>query len=143
MINTKELRIGNWLFGDNPLGSLGIPPPSYFQVENIFEDKVNVWQVEGFGDEWSNGEPIPLTPEILLKCGFNVKKNHIFTLDINGGEYIMIGKLLTDNTFRLFEFYHIDNQGEEVCYSLIPIMSLHQLQNLYFALTGEELTFQL
>jgi hypothetical protein len=88
------------------------------------------------------GEPIPLTPEILEKCGFNdsgesvgshwyyklvsIPTNHInvtyelslFTTE-EGGKY---GINLEEQYFGYCQF-------------------LHQLQNIYFALTGEELIY--
>jgi hypothetical protein len=69
------------------------------------------------------GQPIPLTPEILEKCGFQRA-----TI---GGYY----KDFEDITVRLFQeegFYSLEYIGTKIQY-------LHQLQNLYFALTSEEL----
>ena len=68
--------------------------------------------------------PIPLTEEILLKFGFESKGNFWFVKS-----EIKIEK--RNNGFSYFRF------REE-----IKILSVHQLQNLYFALTGEELTFK-
>ena len=69
-------------------------------------------------------EPIPLTEEWLLKFGFDSKtlifRNGNFTMTWgNGGDYI-------------------DFQTIAGSY-MIHVAHVHQLQNLYFALTGEEL----
>jgi hypothetical protein len=80
-------------------------------------------------------DPIPLTEEWLLKFGF--KKERHFDL-------IVYAIHPTDGILRslLAIAYHED--GEHFCNindKWIPnkIKHVHQLQNLYFALTGEEL----
>ena len=77
-------------------------------------------------------EPIPLTEEWLLKFGFEKS---------GGGLYL---------TYETFEMYYINgvlglsarvsdpNEG----YIDTKIKYVHQLQNLHFALTGEELTIK-
>ena len=67
-------------------------------------------------------EPIPLTEEWLLKFGFE-KVREYFTID---------------NEFEIFvdnEKYYLYINSDR-----LYLHTLHQLQNLYFALTGEELT---
>lgn len=110
MIQANELRIGNWLlFTDFP----------------VYNNPVQVRQGE-LKQEWLDwfAKPIPLTPEILEKCGFenwdkNKYSNDILCLTINGEGFL-----------------YLANQRH------VNIFYLHQLQNLYFALTGEELTFK-
>jgi hypothetical protein len=73
-------------------------------------------------------EPIPLTEEWLLKLGFDRGS------DIMGECYFINEKI---------EFV-IYIEDEWLCYYtgslMLEIETVHQLQNLYFALTGEELT---
>ena len=73
-------------------------------------------------------EPIPLTPEILEKCWFK-------PLEEQCNEWYVKDKLLIkiydDGTMWLNLF------GEE----MIIVNSLHQLQNIHHALTGEELNY--
>jgi len=71
--------------------------------------------------------PIPLTPEILVKAGF-----------VNG-------KL---NKFHVFGNGNLTVEGYEADYNGLYIGNIkniyvHQLQNLYFALTGDELNIEL
>ena len=66
-------------------------------------------------------QPIPLTEEWLLKFGFERK--------IGWDDLIYYAK----NNVDLYEFL----SGYEYCD--FHIKHVHQLQNLYFALTGEEL----
>ena len=73
--------------------------------------------------------PIQLTPEILEKCGF---------VNLNYG--------WTKGDFCLFDFnYGKGNLNLRLNAAECPlpiVKHLHQLQNLYFALTGEELIFK-
>ncbi len=72
----------------------------------------------------NNISPIPLTEEWLLR--FGIEKMH-------DGNYW--NKKLCIRKDRN-EFYALYEQGR------IYIQHVHQLQNLYFALTGEELTYE-
>ena len=124
MIDPKELRIGNWVH-ETVLGDC--------LVDGIRAMCANVHKPDNQHSHYTiNGEnlfPIPLTPEILEKCGFENNgfyRSHSdpymeispsatgFILSVNGSEY-EIGET----------FNH-----------------LHQLQNLYFALTKAELNYQ-
>jgi hypothetical protein len=80
-------------------------------------------------------EPIPLTEEILVNwCGF--KKGILFDTILylsNANWHIS----LKDSVYQLNYKENPKNQWIPVC---INLKHVHQLQNLYFALTGEELT---
>jgi hypothetical protein len=70
-------------------------------------------------------EPIPLTSEWLLKFGFKEYKGYYIEK-----EYGIIS----------FYFNHLDELTCEVYdWTFRNIKYVHQLQNLYFGLTGEEL----
>ena len=129
MIN--ELRIGNWLFGiDTPL----VPRQSkrYFQVDNISNDGINCWRVDGFDTEYATFEPIPLTPEVLLAAGFQKFDNTWIIGRISEWEVHLMkyGFVITHETCdpRIWN---------------IPINTLHGVQNAIFALTGTELEIDL
>ena len=76
-------------------------------------------------DDFGTWEPIPLTEEWLVKFGFiNSESDPIYF--IKGS---VAGNFYTPN-------YELDWIEQSPC------DSVHKLQNLYFALTGEELTTQ-
>jgi len=80
------------------------------------------------GRNISDIKPIPITDDILLKCGFDKNDN-----------------MFTDNKLVGIEIYDEDLHFRVLCgnYCLCVINNLHQLQNLYYALTGEELNIKL
>jgi hypothetical protein len=68
-------------------------------------------------------KPIELTEEILLKCGFEKKEEKVY-----------VNKNIT--IYKFGDLYWFDLQNEA-----IYILTLNQLQNLYFALTNKELIY--
>jgi hypothetical protein len=136
-MQASELRIGNWINGIYHDYDDGINE----DIENETICKVVTLDVSGSGDypiyvysdedieHFSDFKPIPLTEEWLLKLEF-IKKNG----------YGFIKKDLAGNLFYsvetkehfMFQYHNLR----------IKIKHVHQLQNLYFALTGEELTLK-
>lgn len=137
MIDPKELRRGNLFYtiGRNNEIHLPIPIPveiytiGRFDVEtlkhpgNILKDKRQEYKIVDLS-------PIPLTPEILASCGF---KDGYFELPF--GNKLCIG---SSNNGEYVAYF-----GEQVVTLSKYYKYLHQLQNLYFALTGEELEIKL
>lgn len=83
-------------------------------------------------------QPIPLNPEWLQRCGFaesfRDKLGKSWTIDIMPSAKRVLG-ICNMTTRTLVSF--VSEPGNIVM--LRPIYNVHQLQNLYFALTGEEL----
>ena len=82
-------------------------------------------------------KPIPLTEELLLKCGFiswSFKRSYI-SIKKDTNLYTLVYDLIKSECYLDldFTFMTLDNE----------IKYLHQLQNLYFALTGTELEIKL
>jgi len=133
MINANELRIGSWVVWDNPI--LNIKELVQINWED-FELITN----KNLGNKYN---PIPLTPEILEKCGFVVEKkgSHLFYTqrDNEGFATSWLSLRGSDiSSWYLLGRQHID-YFESYVQNEVKIFSLHQLQNLYFALTGQEL----
>lgn len=132
MISANELRIGNWITALY-FGYIGYHSNKreIIQVGSVDEedDRVNITvDFEGERLFWGQTEPIELTKEILLKCGFTTCPYDNNLLRCPKGYYqVYLGDPLVFRT-----------PGT----SLVNVLHLHQLQNLYFALTGHELTYK-
>lgn len=86
---------------------------------------------KGFVTDINSCKPIPLTEEWLLKFGF---KNHLDTIWIHWSKESGLFEIST----RLPQgSYGLWINGTMGCFEYV-----HQLQNLFFALTGEELTIK-
>lgn len=116
MINAKELRIGNYAFGRNCKGELVIDQVEWIQDEDHANGMFQI--VEG----------IPLSENVLLACGFEKdEKRHYYMFTPCGKGFVW------KDCYSIFFGTTIET----------PIIYLHQLQNLYFALTGHELPIDL
>lgn len=112
MIRANELRIGNYVWIDLNLPSLDTHKIQAKDILDIYNG-VTV-------------EPIPLTEEWLLKFGSKELKAKRGVLK----EYVL--KTVRLELSNSHNFYYKNSK--------VIITSVHQLQNLYFALTQEELT---
>lgn len=131
MINPKELRTGNLVKREDQIRV----------VDQIGNGLITLNPIEGITlDVCQDSElnPIPLTHEILEKAGFVYDEtNEEYTI---GGIDFDANDQDIEKTFTLWS----DNKEDFECYfSDIPIKSVHQLQNLFHALTGEELEIKL
>ena len=117
-MKAEELRIGNML--SIPRLERVLTVSAIFKTHFVCEDKDGIRFEESIR---INYQPIPLTEEWLMKFGFEnwdknkwIDSNSVLTISKNG-----------DNFLCLFNQRHID------------IFHVHQLQNLYFGITGEDL----
>jgi hypothetical protein len=126
MIQANELRIGNWFCNQKNQPQ----QVEFFTLEYLCNDNFSPHDAVN---------PILITPEILEKCGFDWDNySGKFNLDIKGMGSIDCCNYLTDKTMLVYAGTDMD-----CAFTTQPILYLHQLQNLYFALTGEELNYQL
>ena len=123
-MNAKEFRLCNYVEFENRI----------FQIDTIAEVFPTLNTAEfGIGVvDWNNLKPIPLTEEWLIKFG-----------GIDTGYEIYI-KAKT----KIIEFKWSSKivatgvRNGWYCKRYKHIKYVHQLQNLYFTLTGEELTIK-
>jgi hypothetical protein len=123
MITANELRIGNLVKWEEYI--LPIKSIDYESVYVKLNEELRIiYKTKYLYLPITEIEPVPITEEKLLKFGFekyvsecNIvwSLNHVYIWFV-GGEYI--------------------NELD------LPIKFIHQLQNLYFALKGEELTLK-
>lgn len=121
-MKVNELRIGNWLHSN--LTNID------FTLDIQTLSTMITYGNENGGRVWI--APIPLTEEWLLKFGFENDYDGCPTLNHKASRFqysINSKELLYQQT------PHNDWSG-------FPCQYVHQLQNLYFALTGEELTIK-
>jgi hypothetical protein len=135
MIQANELRLGNWVMeaGEPSLiYSIESGGITFFSINNIAVHKETLRTLDGHEKRF---EPIPLTHELLEACGFegveqNSGANDFFRLPKGSNG---IANWIEYDSDGLLCFHH----GGFV--RGVPVRHLHQLQNLYFALTGSEL----
>jgi hypothetical protein len=127
MIQLNELRIGNFIKG--PLTLNGVFYPDLAVVEPIdLQLKLEHFMLfKANQDLFESIEPIPLSEEWMLK--FSDAKE--FDLKWELHQYITVVKRYDKY------FLHFSDKGH-----LVDVKYVHQLQNLCFALTGEELTMK-
>jgi hypothetical protein len=130
-MEVKDLRIGNWI-EQGVVHSVG--------HSSGHSGYLGVYVLK---DQYSSGpssfvryadlRPIPLTEEWLLRFGFVKQQDHIWTFP-------------TNSSLRLWGFswnvqqWSYNRMGDGWDDIISPnIEYVHQLQNLYFALIGEEL----
>ena len=122
-MEAKELRIGNYLIHDG-----------YF---------IKSYSVDGFINiikNISNYKPIPLTEEWLVKFGFVKDDDYdwysiCFFTDCKE----LAEKMTISINLKSYRCAMLDNIDGDACYTSKIIKHVHKLQNLYFALTNEEL----
>lgn len=139
-IDIKELRLCNYVSFTDPSGKTcnmlvgGVTPDEillWLPSDVSPVDKVEVSNgitIRG----WQDGpeiNPIPLTKELVLKCGFEEEFGGIIYYNRNRGI-----------EFNFSNEWCMASIGE---YEITSVKYLHQLQNLYFALTGEDLEINL
>ena len=112
----QELRIGNYLWDIED---------DYLVTVECIDDSIN-----GFNPNYLEIiNPIQLTKEWLLKFGFAYRLKHAGTTEI----------FMPYTEFKII-YNHITKKYYYIKWN--EIKHVHQLQNLYFALTGEELTIK-
>ena len=115
MIHPHELRIGNWVYiqSSKMVKQFDGERTQTYKLHNVISEKARLF------------DPIPLTEDILLnRCGFYKYPALFYKCKVCIS--IIHGKL----------YFKFKQENVEIKY-------LHQLQNLYFALTGNELEINL
>lgn len=133
MIKASELRIGNHIMSDREY----FDEPVFGVVYQVSEAGIcfnynEKGEQRGISNPLKNILPIPLTEEWLLKFGFVASNQNESTalwdyVDLKTGWFGLIEKdgyykFASPSTSFGTQFHHV-----------------HQLQNLYFSLTGKEL----
>jgi hypothetical protein len=125
-IKATELRIGNYI-------------KLMFNYEDYEAIQVTSDELVMVDKKQADYEPLPLTEEWLFKFGFNhidkSDNDYITYTDSNHEYYLQLDVRRKDGKYSI-----LDNSFDDLRdFSMVDIMYVHQLQNMYFALTGEEL----
>jgi hypothetical protein len=137
MIDAKELRTGNIIHnGFKPVIVQGVDGEGVILMMRCRGMSIPEgphrpeyeWEKLYLG--FDEALPIPLTPEILEKCGFLAGADHM------KGQWVFVNgaSLFPDGQY----FTYLDQRRP-----LSTVKYLHQLQNLYYRLTGQELEVKL
>ena len=124
-MKATELRIGNLIFQSGQITT----------IENISRS-INDWERVN-NKRLFDCTPIPLTDEWLLDFGFSFKEDDLgfyFKWELKDDKKEFVFYVPGDEHPHRHKYYCGGWNGE--------IKYVHQLQNLYFALTGEELTLK-
>ena len=140
MIEEKEIRIGNWFTHNSEWshrndGKLMKRPFSFcwesYDWYCLAECMLSLEQIT----------PIPLTRELLIKNGFTEDNSVHLWLNLQTHYLELITAM--DGYYPVYVQVPEMSSENEQRVSLTRINYVHQLQNLIYALTGEELTVSL
>jgi hypothetical protein len=126
MIPANELRINNWYY-----------------IRNVLAGKDEPYQMTSWTqalDLEAYGEPIPLSPKVLEMCGF--EKSEYDKMEQWLSPWIERVQPLTKSRIGIMRLPVVGYCYKDAVVNA-PTKYLHQLQNLYFALTGKELNIEL
>lgn len=128
MIQVKELRIGNHVtyVTDEDIRTHDV-------ITGIMQDCVLLAGSEGKKQPLNNVEPVALTREVLKSSGFQ------FTNDDWYECAIKYGKLNFNLKYEVCSISDNDYTNECILTEYNSVKYLHQLENIYFSLTGKEL----
>ena len=130
-MKANELRIGNYVH-HNERNHLSSHLDSYLTVCELTEKSITTFYHSCHGGiqvvrNKKDYQPIPLTEEWLLRFGFlKTHKNAEWTID----------------AFRVCKTYDEDFVYPDWDINYIALPYVHQLQNLFWALCGKELTIK-
>lgn len=128
-LQTKDLRLNNLLEVDGVIIQVGKIEEKHITWNLSKNDKLRVWNpFLSINDE--RIKPIPLTEEWIVKFGFKKIDHHRFKIQPSQYDWFYTYSI-HDNAFRFYV--------EDTILCLNTIFYVHQLQNLYFALNGEDL----
>ena len=140
----NELRIGNYVKFSDPINGTNI-----YRVYYIADyGNISSISLEGKGQLASctvkDIEPIELTRDILINIGFKKGYNEIYskTIKVDFYEYNISYQNVKDNKYS-FVAYGYKNGELKRKMILNNIQYLHELQNVFFTFTNQELEIKL
>ena len=132
----RELRLGNYVLYNGMIcvvSSIIEPTPTKDRFNNKYV--ISLWNNGSFNATIDEIEPIVITEEILLKFGFEDQE---FSDEDGNKIYMLHHKkfYLTSDESCMFSEVFLPIYSNDC----VSVKYVHQLQNLFYSLTGEELT---
>lgn len=132
----NELRIGN-------LVDLGNRIAKIIEIYHLACVVVDLEETQDTIEDYERVKPIPLSEDWLYKFGFEQidksSNSYIVYADQNHDYYLQIDVRRNNANYTI-----LDNTFDDLrAFSMVDIIYVHQLQNLYFALTNQELILKL
>jgi len=117
-MKAKELRLGNYIIDD--VGRI-------VEVTHLTLTCIEAKPVNDSGIKWTTvfrAQGIPLTEQWLLKFGFENQDENRFWLD------------------PIFLFHYVDGAKYIANQRHVNLFFVHELQNLFYAITGQDLIYE-
>jgi hypothetical protein len=128
-MKATELRLNNYVNYDNEIHLIS----SLIDVGGVC--KITNLKSEVISQHTTNLDPIPLTEEWLDNFGFT-QQGRYFNKNVDGFDLAFTLRKQPNFDGFLIEWYFTD----ELSATLTDVMTVHRLQNIFYNLTGEELT---
>ncbi len=142
-MKAEELRIGNWVWEDYG---------GEYIVSVVSQHSLCLQKPKGLSGSYlyKDIKPIPLTEEWLVNFGFVLNHKNVETHSkgysiYNKEAYLDIFIRVRPSEKYFHDFFSVFNHSmcNPIELNFIrKVKHVHQLQNLYFALTGKELTLK-
>lgn len=133
MIAPEQIRIGNLLFHSTEWNAADIHGVFAWEQRHWFMEAECILSFEDIS-------PIPLTEEWLVKFGVGNRQDYV--IELWAGERIR-SELILRERVESYTVYilDVDSRPDQAndCVMIKDIKYVHQLQNLFFALVGQEL----
>lgn len=110
-MKAEELRLGNFVMWNRSRTRCFTIKEHHFRVADMFK-------------------PVPLTEERLIKLGFTTTGQGYFF-------HSKLGCCYLSRPYKEADGWHVKSNGQD---KLTYIKYVHHIQNLFYILTGEELT---
>lgn len=162
MIDTRQLRIGNFVLYKESKVKVSQIGLKHIHAFTFYREAKTPTSVENVPLLQEDLNPIILNEEMLLRCGFRkdtiIDGESLFVLripkyeDVDYLQELAFSSFCSDVTEYEVKLNVVpcSNETGKPVYSKLetqatckPIIYLHQLQNLYFDLTGQELEVNL
>jgi hypothetical protein len=135
MVKPEELRIGNNILADGKIVKIEAVTTCMVSVSGFEEGRFTPFEFK------RRLEPILLSEDITRDCGLERFRGNFNWIDFKIGEYRFHFRTHNDIA-NCFGIQKAGSSGHDIYYFNWNIKYLHQLQNLYYALTGHELIYK-